>query len=87
MPLIQFSNQDLLVSRATPLFLELAHFDTCDLSGEFQKERFSIYAKLHFLENEAARLGENWQEIYDRVFWEVETYDSGKSEEEWYPEN
>lgn len=76
MPIIEFTPRDLLVGRATVALRELARFDTCDLTGEFERERLQYHTELDAVQADAKKLGEDWSEIYSQAVYEVEIYES-----------
>lgn len=81
MAIIKFDPIDSLGQRGTVLLLEMARFDACDLTGEFEQERFSCYAKLRSLQAEAEQLGLSWTDIYSQAVAEVEIYESDRESE------
>ena len=83
MAIIKIQPREILVGRATATLIELARFDTCDLAGEFEGERFSRYAELRSIQAEVERLGEDWRDVYFQVVSEMEIYESDR-QPEWY---
>ena len=82
MAIIKIQPRDILAQRATATLLELARFDVCDLTGEFEAERFAHSLELRAIQKEAERLGENWQDVYYQAVSEVEIYESDREGEQ-----
>ncbi len=72
MPLIKILPQDILEGRATETLRQIARYDTCDSSGEFERERFSHIAELVAIRKEVEALGLDWPEFYTLVVDQME---------------
>ncbi len=83
MPLLKILRRDILKTRATEVLRQIARYDSSDLSGEFEPERFHYFAELSVIRKEIEATGLDWSEFYELLADDVELYESG-SEDEWY---
>ena len=81
MPLIKIGPRDILETRATETFRQIARYDACDLHGEFEPERFYHLAELSAIRKGVEALGLDWEEFYALVADQVEIYESGREEQ------